>query len=91
MRGWIKLKTVIIVPDNGLYTQREGTEMALMCYGGNKLQQKLDSISFVSINKLARAHTSVFNNFKEENETKDLNPRAQKDHWSLQKGESNMI
>lgn len=34
---WIEVKTVIIIPNNGLYTKREGAKMTLMCYGGNKL------------------------------------------------------
>lgn len=34
------MKTVIKVPDDGLYAQRKRTQMALMSYGGNKLQKR---------------------------------------------------
>lgn len=40
MWSWIQMKAVIIIPDNGLYNQREWTEMTLMGYGSNKLKQK---------------------------------------------------
>lgn len=34
------MKTVIKVPDDGLYAQRQRAEMALMCYGSDKLQKR---------------------------------------------------
>lgn len=81
--GGIKMKTVIVVPNNRLYSQREWTEMALMCYGGNKLQKKKNLIqlalwasishSLLLTRVRCSAITSVFNNFKVENETKKLN------------------
>lgn len=40
MRSRIKIKTVVVVPENRLYSKRERTEMTLMSYGSNKLQQK---------------------------------------------------
>lgn len=36
----IQMKRVIIIPNNGLYRKREWTQMTLVCYGCNKLQQK---------------------------------------------------
>lgn len=41
MWSWIEMKTVIIIPDNRLYTQRKRAQMTLMCYGSNKLHQTL--------------------------------------------------
>lgn len=34
------MKRVIIIPNNGLYHEREWAQMTLVCYGCNKLQQK---------------------------------------------------
>lgn len=39
VRSWIEVETVIVIPDNWLNSQREGTEMALMCYSSYKLQR----------------------------------------------------
>lgn len=34
------METVIMIPDNGLYAQGQGTKMTLMCDCSNKLQKK---------------------------------------------------
>lgn len=45
-RVWsrIEVETVIIIPDNWLNTQRERTQMALMCYSRNELQKIIYTI-----------------------------------------------
>lgn len=45
MWSWIEVETMIIIPDDGLHTQWEWTQMTLMRYGSNKLKnQKKTSI-----------------------------------------------
>lgn len=45
------METVIIIPYDGLYAQRERTKMTLMCYGSNKLHQEqlMSSVSLFQI------------------------------------------
>lgn len=48
MRSWVYVKTVIKVPDDWLYTQRQRAKMTLMCYGSNKLQKKIITSEYTS-------------------------------------------
>ena len=41
--SWIQMKTVIKVPNYGLYAQGQRAKMALMHYGSNKLQKRIVS------------------------------------------------
>ena len=43
MWSWIKMESVVIVPDNWLHKKGKWAEMTLMGYGSNKLQQKNES------------------------------------------------
>lgn len=52
MWSGIKVETMIIIPDNGLNIKREGTEMTLMCYGSNKLNQRTKTYQHEDMNKL---------------------------------------
>lgn len=47
---WIRIevKTVVIIPNNGLYAEREGAKMTLMCYGSNKLHGDSKLISLMN-------------------------------------------
>ena len=38
---------MVIIPNNGLYTKREGAKMTLMCYGSNKLHGDSKVISLM--------------------------------------------
>lgn len=40
VRSWIKIKTMVIIPNNRLNSKGQWTEMTLMGYGSNKLQFK---------------------------------------------------
>lgn len=47
------MKTVVVIPDNWLNNQRKRTEMTLMSYGGNKLQENHENLrpSYINIRK----------------------------------------
>lgn len=49
VRRRIKMKTVIIIPDNWLNNKRQWAEMTLMDYCSNKLQRKSKLITFKTI------------------------------------------
>lgn len=79
MWSWIDVKTVIIVPDDGLYAQRQRAQMALMCYGSNKLQKR-------------KWWISIFPNLQWIMGCQKTDSHAQKDHLFLQlKEASDMI